>query len=102
MKYTPRKWELGTHPANHKLNIVKPILFGRNVTILPECEGGHASINNIADARLIAASPDMYEALNECLRYFQEQCHGKRAGTHPKELMDLVCAAIFKAEGKES
>jgi len=44
----------------------------------------------------------MYEALNECLRYFQEQCHGKRAGTHPKELMDLVCAAIFKAEGKES
>ena len=52
-KFTPGPWVLGTHPANHRL------------TVLPECEGGHVSIKNIADAHLIAAAPDLLEALEE-------------------------------------
>ena len=64
-KFTPGPWVLGTHPANHRLNIIKPVMFGSRVTVLPECEGGHVSIKNIADAHLIAAAPDLLEALEE-------------------------------------
>jgi hypothetical protein len=62
-KHSPAPWELGTHPGNHNLNIVKPVLFGSRVTVLPEWEGGHVSIKNRADALLIAAAPEMLEAL---------------------------------------
>ena len=64
-KPTPGPWELGTHPGDHNLNIIKPVLFGNRVTVLPQHEGGHVSIKNIADARLIAAAPDLLEALTE-------------------------------------
>jgi hypothetical protein len=58
-KHTPAPWEVGQHPAVPNGWIVKPVLFGNRVRILPECEGGHVVLRSKDDARLIAAAPDM-------------------------------------------
>ncbi len=60
MKHTSGPWEVGVHPANDRLYIVRPVLFGSKVVVLPECEGGHVALKNSADALLIAAAPDLY------------------------------------------
>lgn len=56
-------WEVGQHPAIARGWIVKPVLFGSHVRVLPECEGGHVLLLDEADARLIAAAPEMLDAL---------------------------------------
>lgn len=61
VKHTP--WEVGQHPAVSNGWIVRPILFGSNVRVLPESEGGHVVIRDEIVARLIAAAPDLLEAL---------------------------------------
>lgn len=96
-QHTPGPWILGTHPANHRLNIIKPVFFSKNVTVLPDCEGGHISIKNIADAHLIAAAPDMFEALqavrmHKCMFDSDEEFEAA---------CQKVNAAIAKAEGKK-
>lgn len=60
---TEGDWACGTHPANNRLNIIKPIFFGNRVTKLPECEGGHVSLKNKSDAIFIAT------AANETAKY---------------------------------
>ena len=57
------RWEVGQHPAIANGWIVRPVLFGSRVRVLPECEGGAVLIKSEADARLIAAAPDLLDAL---------------------------------------
>lgn len=47
---------------------------------------------------LLRQRDELLEALNSCLLYFQEQKDGTRAGTHPKELFDLVDGVINRIE----
>ncbi len=56
-------WTVGQHPAMLRGWIVRPVLFGSRVRVLPEHEGGHVVIKSEEDARLIAAAPDMLAAL---------------------------------------
>ena len=51
-------WEAGVHPANHNMNIIKPIMMGNRVGKLPEWEGSHAYFKSQSDAQYIAAMPD--------------------------------------------
>lgn len=71
--HTPGPWEAGQHPAIASGWIVKPILFGANVRILPECEGGHILLRKAGDANLIASALDLFESLDRlvgpCLSY---------------------------------
>lgn len=97
--FTPGPWVCGTHPANHELNIIKPVLFGSRVVVLPKCEGGHISIKNKADALLIAAAPELFEALE----YAVEQ-YGKPGGlwsvpNDPGGWLERARSAIAKAKG---
>lgn len=62
-KHTPGPWEAQTHIANEAINRVRPVFDRRNMGKLPACEGGGFYIRNRADAHLIAAAPDMLEAL---------------------------------------
>lgn len=62
-KWTPGPWEVGQHPAVPNAWIVRPVLFGHRVRVLPECEGSHVCLRNEYDANLIAAAPDMVAAL---------------------------------------
>jgi hypothetical protein len=59
------------------------------------------SIEAAANARLIAAAPDLLAALNEILVIVNEgtkECH-KRGGTRLGNIDDVARAAIAKAEG---
>ena len=106
-KHTPGPWNNGTHPGNHNFNIVHPVLFGHRITILPECEGGHVSIKNKADAQLIAAAPELLEALEladkEIYRLSEAYEQHPEIEYNCYELGDLferVHKAIAKAKGK--
>lgn len=50
-----------------------------------------------ADARLIAAAPDMYEALQQCLQHIEvdETTHGRQFAAG-----NVARAALAKAEGR--
>lgn len=99
MSITPAPWHLGTHPANHKLNIIKPVLFGSRVTVLPECEGGHVSIKNIDDARLIAASPELLAALQYAVEKYGKEGGPWNVPSDPGGWLERSRAAIEKATG---
>jgi hypothetical protein len=60
---TPGPWEVGQHPALPNGWIIRPVLFGSRVSVLPEHEGGHVVIRNEADARLMAAALELRERL---------------------------------------
>lgn len=53
---TPGPWEVGSHPAAPMTNIVRPILMGAHVRVLPKHGGGHVSLKSADNARLIAAA----------------------------------------------
>jgi len=93
---TPGDWQVGVHPVRVDLHIVKPVMMGDRIIKMPECEGGHAGFRNPADARLLAASKDMYEALRQAVDY-SAQAH------EPDEpwWMREARAALAKADGRE-
>lgn len=91
MKFTPGPWEAGVHPANGRLHIVRPVLFGSKVIVLPECEGGHVALKNSADAILIAAAPDLLAVLTAIRETVSEQPVGV--------WFHAIDAAIAKATG---
>ena len=49
--------------------------------------------NKAANANLIAAAPDLYDALAECVKWLEESAEGERA-------TQLALAAIKKARGE--
>jgi len=61
-KYTPGPWFVGNHPALPHLGVVKPVLMGPHVHVLANHEGGHVGLH-MPNAHLIAAAPELYEAL---------------------------------------
>lgn len=61
---------------------------------MAEIQGPNEQVE-IATARLIAAAPDMYDALSLILQYFED--HGS---TIPSSYIEHAYAAIDKAEGK--
>jgi hypothetical protein len=71
-KATPGKLEVGQHPAVPNGWIVKPVLFGNRVRILPECEGGHVVLRSEDDAKMLAESWNFVRSL------LQRGDHGER------------------------
>lgn len=58
----PTPWEVGQHPAIPNGWIVRPILMGQNVRVLPKCEGGHVMLMDKDVAHKIAAAPELMAA----------------------------------------
>jgi hypothetical protein len=98
---TPGPWEAGVHPANPAMNIVRPIMFGRRMGKLPECEGGHSFIRNRADALLIAAAPDLHDALNKIAAYCDAFATQNSCMPNFLDVLVLAEKALAKAEGRE-
>ncbi len=83
MKHTPGPWRL-----NEKFT-----------TVSSETE--HiASVDTLANARLIAAAPEMLEALKGMEDMFRRHIEGREGPDDAAQLWDAAQAAIAKAEGK--
>lgn len=67
-KRTPGEWEFGVHPGNHRINIIKPICFGKYVGKLPACEGGHIYFLDKGTAEFIAAAPLMTSIIRSLVK----------------------------------
>jgi len=80
---TPGDWIAGVHPGNQRLNIIKPICFGKYVGKLPECEGGAVYFLDRGTAEFIAAAPEMMQVI----RALQEKLHRYSQG-YIKELRE--------------
>ena len=95
-KFTPGPWEHkkdgdGEWRVRQKGSVKK--VFG-GTTERPVCE----VVNTIADARLIAAAPDLLEALENLLKAFD----GAFAGTYGRGPLYIAAnSAIIKARGQQ-
>lgn len=96
-KHTPKGWRITTPPLF--TGNLRYIVSEKDDRIATIHDGGTTSINidvfeGVANAQLIAAAPDLLEALKTLTR----ETEG-RAGA-PKVFIEAAYAAINKAEGK--
>lgn len=69
----------------------------------PECGGNLGTVpdeEGEANARLIAAAPDMYEALKVAEIASEELCQGQDPANECWNTLRMIRAALAKAEGK--
>lgn len=59
------EWELGCHPANPRLHIIKPITMRDNMGKLPECEGSHAFFKKKDVAQFITKAANLTTQIKE-------------------------------------
>ncbi len=92
--------ELGVLPAPWTCNTDKPAVYDKDGRCVADCEIHFAMRKDIADARLIAAAPSLYEALTAML-----SCAEKNAPyldmSHMEIAMDMARKAIRQAGGEE-
>jgi hypothetical protein len=86
----------GHTPGPWRANFEDGIIFGKNDEVVcSDGTGVFAAIPNDADARLIAAAPDLLEALKLCILQVQGGPYGDSA-------VAVAEAAIAKATGVKS
>lgn len=86
LNYTPAPWIIG-------LNLRMPyLIYGGNDYAVADCKVYHGKSDIEADMRLIAAAPEMYEALKELNSYVHS--FGE------SHLTDMANKALKKAEGE--
>ena len=101
-KYTPGPWKaamIGDYPGpGGKFTVCQDTNDIRTMV----CEMPHSAISGHgvreANARLIAAAPEMLEALEAVKRW--EEYDPDDAGMLPSPVYDKLCAAVAKAEGR--
>lgn len=103
-QHTPGPWEAGQHPAIANGWIVRPVLFGSRVRVLPECEGGAVLIKSKADAHLIAAATELLEGAQDAVEAFALLRLAMRGDAKAIEMIDAHISelnfAIRKATGE--
>ena len=87
-KHTPGPWRIGTPPPNGEQTI------GTQQGLMVAVATTGAGTPTEANARLIAAAPDLLEALNALADYVDD-----RAGDNECRPLENARAAIAKAEG---
>lgn len=101
MSHTPGPWRISTdfnNPANE--DKVCSIKGGEDDFFIAEICGDQP--NQMADTRLIAAAPDMLEALTECEEYFAQRADADHngndyVGNAAMDMLMVVRAALAKA-----
>jgi len=105
-KHTPGPWFVGNAPSHSaKAYARRP---GDNVRLVANCEQHEwierSAAENRANARLIAAAPELLEACRECLaalRDYREWRGIKEPEIECAALIRQLEAAIVKADAKE-
>ena len=101
-KHTPGPWELeeiNSDTGNFRHLVPVAEIDGDVISLLTVVEHNgqnFAAVYSKKDARLIAAAPDLLEALQEVSETFNESW---REGSTQRRLGDLARAAIAKATG---
>lgn len=91
--------ELGVYPAPwDTLYVHKPAVYDRDGRCVADCELHFDRKRDDADARLIAAAPDLYEALRVCMRQMCEYCRREAAHSSPGAVCDDGCAVMLAAK----
>lgn len=92
--HTPGPWQMHKDPSRQ---------IGWNVTVPHPSGLGHlANVYDEANARLIAASPDMLAALRRVVLHAEQgRLIPEHASAQLLEISDAARAAIAKAEGRE-
>lgn len=94
------EWEVGQHPGRTRGWIVRPVLFGRNVNVLPKHEGGHVELKNEADAHVIAASKELLAAAENILNGIQTGLITCEADEVFANATRQLSRAVDKAKGR--
>lgn len=97
-KHTPGPWETSKVKGLHVTHIFKTMPCS---TLIAQTEG----LNNEADAHLIAAAPELLEALKELLAHEGERSYDNGIGYETDSIAlekakNIARSAIDKAEGK--
>jgi hypothetical protein len=107
-KHTPAPWVLKIRPAEHDDNVTvaeieqpRSVKYRGAVTRMQSAEHiyGIGRDELIANARLIAAAPDMLEALKGLLADIQDYQRINNLGGDDNHWQAMARAAIAKAEG---
>ena len=93
MKHTPGPWRIGTAPPNGE----QAIGTIRGMMVAVATTGVGMEKETLANARLIAAAPELLEALRGMLEVF-----GDEFGIGSSETCDAARAAIAKSTGVEA
>ena len=92
-KHTPGPWHYGGH-TNIYAYYQRELLHSRVVACVPAAEVDGGKKERQANARLIAAAPDLLDALNRVMQEWNERKHLTLA------TRQAIDAAISKAEGR--
>jgi hypothetical protein len=103
MNITPTPWEVESHPDYKYPDIILYDVKGHNpdfgksgVCYSGEHFGIVSGMDSKDDAYLIAAAPDMYQALKDIIDGYNDQGLGKVTYTS----INKAVKAVLKAEGK--
>lgn len=97
-KHTPGPWELGEPTSQLEFGVYATDKISGIRHFLANAEGHMGDKESLANARLIAASPDLLEALQEVLPML-EQLLMIRGEPEPGSIGHKARAAIDKATG---
>lgn len=89
-QHTPGPWKVNS------LTRIEAADFG----LVASIRGGLESPETHANARLIAAAPDMLGALKECVIEISQLRNVRKLTTSEEVALDLARSAIAKAEGR--
>jgi hypothetical protein len=89
MSHTPGPWKIGTPPPNGEQTI------GNSQGLMVAVATTGFNVPTLANARLIAAAPELLEALESMVEMVEMNGFGKAYA------MDISRAAIAKARGQE-
>jgi hypothetical protein len=69
--FTPRQWHYGEPVASHR----KPFVYDQNGNLVANFSGwvGRTYEENVANAKLGAAAPDLYESAREWAKFFEDR-----------------------------
>jgi hypothetical protein len=92
-EYTPGPWHTGSDEDGD-------IVYGPDCELVASAAGDGDAEAEVANARLIAAAPELLWACETALRALEFQGNGPRPHVSEAE-WDEIAAAIAKARGKE-
>lgn len=98
MPHTPGPWRIGDVRANGE------VLIHGDRQIVASAIQGHREYTAEANARLIAAAPDLLDALEELRRWFDDNVSTYEPHCSPEyaEMWERVRKAISKARGEQN